>query len=155
MIKLNGKFFCLFLMFFASGILMGKAGGVKGIIYDEAGNSLPYASIYVKENGLGSASNLDGFYEIDLTPGTYTIAEQMQAGWYAVTAQSQQVTLAATGSCHVVTFKNRQGTAIDPPGACRTWYKVCWGDTLYSISRRYGTTVNALKRANGLTCNTI
>jgi uncharacterized surface anchored protein len=90
-----------------------------------------------------------------LTPGTYTIAEQMQADWYAVTAQSQQVNLAATGSCQVVTFKNRQGTTIIHPGTCRTWYRVCWGDTLYSISRRYRTTVDALKWANRLTSNTI
>ncbi len=35
-----------------------------------------------------------------------------------------------------------------------TWgsnYTVRLGDTLYSIARRYGTTVNAIMAANGLT----
>lgn len=31
-----------------------------------------------------------------------------------------------------------------------TWYTVQQGDTLYSIARRYGTTVEAITRANGL-----
>lgn len=92
-----------------------------------------------------------------LTPGIYKVSETMQDGWYAVTPQSQQLTLQASGRCEVVTFKNRQG--VDPPpvypGGCRTHYWVRWGDTLFSISRRYGTTVDALKRANGLYSNLI
>jgi len=30
------------------------------------------------------------------------------------------------------------------------WYTVCWGDTLWSIASRYGTTVWAIAHANGI-----
>lgn len=39
-------------------------------------------------------------------------------------------------------------TAVPGPG---TTYVVKWGDTLYSIARRFGVTVNAIVAANGLT----
>jgi uncharacterized surface anchored protein len=124
------------------------------------GAGLPNWTITVQPayGGTAITDTTDGTGHVrfnSLTPGTYTISEQMQTGWYAVTAQSQTVTLAATGLCQVITFKNRQGTVIEPPKGCRTWHKVCWGDTLYSISRRYGTTVDAIKRANGLWSNII
>ena len=91
-----------------------------------------------------------------LTPGTYVISEKMQAGWYAVSPQSKQVELQATGTCKVITFKNSQKTPPkkDPPKAscCRTWYRVQPCDTLSSIAFRYRTTVGRLATANGI-CN--
>jgi tetratricopeptide (TPR) repeat protein len=45
------------------------------------------------------------------------------------------------------------GTAPPSPGA--TTYTVRSGDTLFSISRRFGTTVDALRSANGLSGNRI
>ncbi len=38
-----------------------------------------------------------------------------------------------------------------PPSPQGTVYIVRWGDTLYSIARRFGTTVTAIMQANGLT----
>ena len=38
-----------------------------------------------------------------------------------------------------------------PPPVCVAYYTVQWGDTLYSIARRYGTTVQAIAAANGIT----
>ena len=93
-----------------------------------------------------------------LEPGTYIVSEQVQDGWVPVTNTSRRVTLEATGLCEVIRFRNRQETEppIDPPDdKCRAYHKVCWGDTLASIARRYGTTVAALKRANGLYYDTI
>lgn len=93
-----------------------------------------------------------------LVPGTYIVSEQMMDGWLPVTNSSRQVTLEATGLCEVITFRNRQATEppVDPPADdCRAYHKVCWGDTLASIARRYGTTVAALKKANGLYYDTI
>jgi len=93
-----------------------------------------------------------------LTPGTYIISEAMRDEWVAVTAKERQVTLEATGSCKVITFKNRQTTAPWkklPCGGCWATYVVNRGDTLYAIARKYGTTVTAIKRANGLYSNTI
>jgi LysM repeat protein len=46
------------------------------------------------------------------------------------------------------------GETATPP-AEPTTYVVQQGDTLYSIARRFGTTVDAIKAANGLTGNTI
>ncbi len=42
-----------------------------------------------------------------------------------------------------------------PPSPAVQYYTVIKGDTLYSISRRYGTTVDKIKQFNGLTSNTI
>jgi LysM repeat protein len=100
-----------------------------------------------------------------LTPGDYIISEEMQVGWIPVTSQSLQVTLEATGSCKVITFENRQTTgpsllpdtgATSPSSSsCRATYTVRQGNTLYSIANQYGTTVAAVKQANGLSSNII
>jgi hypothetical protein len=52
------------------------AGGVKGLIKSEDGNALPYASIYVKQTGSGSATDLQGKYEIQLPSGHYDLVFQ-------------------------------------------------------------------------------
>jgi hypothetical protein len=52
------------------------AGGVKGVIKSDDGNVLPYASIYVKQTGSGSATDLQGKYEIQLPPGHYDLIFQ-------------------------------------------------------------------------------
>lgn len=42
-----------------------------------------------------------------------------------------------------------------PVPASPKYHKVVSGDTLYSLANRYGTTVNSLKRTNGLTSDSI
>jgi LysM repeat protein len=42
-------------------------------------------------------------------------------------------------------------TSTPPPGQCTVFYTVRWGDTLYSIARRYGVTVQAIVAANNIT----
>ncbi|MDF1657570.1 MAG: LysM peptidoglycan-binding domain-containing protein [Verrucomicrobiales bacterium] len=42
-----------------------------------------------------------------------------------------------------------------PAPVSANYHKVVSGDTLYSLSQRYGTSVDALKNANGLTSNNI
>ncbi len=46
-------------------------------------------------------------------------------------------------------------TNVEAPAASGTYYVVKKGDTLSGIARRYGTTVSAIKSANGLTGSTI
>lgn len=46
-------------------------------------------------------------------------------------------------------------TPTTPPASANRKHTVAKGDTLYNISRRYGTTVDRLKQLNGLTSNTI
>jgi hypothetical protein len=50
--------------------------GIKGRVLDQDGTPLPFATIYVKQTGSGSISNVNGLYEIRLSPGSYTITFQ-------------------------------------------------------------------------------
>ena len=52
------------------------AQGIKGTIKTNEGETLPFASIYVKEGGTGTSSNLEGYYELRLNPGTYQVVYQ-------------------------------------------------------------------------------
>ena len=52
------------------------AQGIKGTIRDNEGNPMPFASIYVKEIGTGTSSNLEGNYELSLEPGNYQVTFQ-------------------------------------------------------------------------------
>lgn len=52
------------------------AQGIKGTIKDNEGKSMPFASIYVKEIGTGTSSNLEGNYELPLKAGKYQVAYQ-------------------------------------------------------------------------------
>lgn len=50
--------------------------GVKGTVNDEEGNSIPFATIYLKETTTGTTTNDLGEYEIQLPNGHYTIIFQ-------------------------------------------------------------------------------
>ena len=50
--------------------------GIRGVIADEKGEALPFASIYIKEAGTGTSSNADGYYELRLAAGTYQVTYQ-------------------------------------------------------------------------------
>ena len=52
------------------------AQGIKGTIKDNEGNPMPFASIYVKEIGTGTSSNLEGNYELPLKSGSYQVTFQ-------------------------------------------------------------------------------
>ncbi|WP_439182708.1 DUF5686 and carboxypeptidase regulatory-like domain-containing protein [Carboxylicivirga taeanensis] len=56
--------------------LLTMAQGVKGTVNDEEGNSIPFATIYVKETTTGTTTNGLGEYEIQLPNGQYTIIFQ-------------------------------------------------------------------------------
>lgn len=49
------------------------AGTLHGVITDENGQGLPFASIYISETASGTGSNEHGKYQLQLKPGTYTI----------------------------------------------------------------------------------
>lgn len=52
------------------------AQGVKGIVTDEEGKTIPFATIYLKETTTGTTTNELGEYEIQLPSGDYTIVFQ-------------------------------------------------------------------------------
>ena len=73
--------------------LPSYAQGIKGSIKDDLGKPLPFASIYVKELGTGTSSNLEGNYELPMQPGTYEVTYQFMG--YA--AQSRQIAVSSNG----------------------------------------------------------
>lgn len=52
------------------------AGGIRGYVRDDAGAALEFASIFVQENGSGTITNVEGFFELRLDPGNYTLVFQ-------------------------------------------------------------------------------
>ncbi len=54
----------------------GQTSGVHGIISDEQGNTLPFATIFVKQLGTGTTANAEGSYEIFMPPGRYELVFQ-------------------------------------------------------------------------------
>ncbi len=62
------------ILFFLPMVLFSQ--GIKGVVSDEAGQSVPFATIYLKETTTGTTTNDLGEYEIQLPPGSYTIIFQ-------------------------------------------------------------------------------
>lgn len=52
------------------------SGGIRGTIKDDQGEPLAYATIFVKQTGSGTATNVEGQYELQLAPGSYEIVYQ-------------------------------------------------------------------------------
>jgi hypothetical protein len=52
------------------------AGGIRGLIKGDDGNPLPFASIFVKQTGTGSATDINGRYEVILPAGQYDVLFQ-------------------------------------------------------------------------------
>lgn len=63
-------------VFYSISLSDALAGGVAGAITGANGEALPFAAIFVKETGAGAVANEDGYYEIRLEPGRYTLAFQ-------------------------------------------------------------------------------
>jgi uncharacterized membrane protein len=53
-----------------------QAGTISGYIRDEQGKPLAYASVYVKNGRAGTTSGANGYYQLNLTAGTYTLVAQ-------------------------------------------------------------------------------
>ncbi len=65
--------FCLFFLCFS---VQGQPTGINGIISDETGSPLSFATIFVKQLGTGTTANAEGFYEILLNPGKFELVFQ-------------------------------------------------------------------------------
>lgn len=79
-------FTTLVALFLASSAL---GQGIRGTIKTDEGETLPFASIYVKKVGTGTSSNLDGFYELRLPSGTYEVVFQYMG--YATQVQTVKI----------------------------------------------------------------
>jgi hypothetical protein len=109
--SLNALCISLFLFVTTTGL---HAGGVRGSIKDEKGEALAYATIFVKQTGSGTATNVDGNYELSLAPGSYELVFQY-LGYQTVVKQVEisnefivlNVTLAAQATMlQTVTVKS-------------------------------------------------
>lgn len=69
------RYWILLLGFFVPNWML-LAGGVKGYIRNDAGESLEFAAVYVAETGTGGVANSQGYYEVRLEPGDYTLIFQ-------------------------------------------------------------------------------
>jgi Family of unknown function (DUF5686)/CarboxypepD_reg-like domain len=77
------------LLFFLSISLSGYAGGIRGIIKGDDGNVLAFASVFVKQTAAGAATDLQGHYELSLSPGEYDILFQ----YLGYETQQQKITI--------------------------------------------------------------
>lgn len=62
--------FFLFILFYSSTVF---ASGIKGTVKDNKGEPLAYATIFVQETGSGTVTNAEGYYEVNLPVGGYTV----------------------------------------------------------------------------------
>ncbi|APZ46109.1 TonB-dependent receptor [Polaribacter reichenbachii] len=62
-----------FLFLFASVIANAQSFTVKGTVYNENKEPLAGASVFVKENKLGTSTDFDGNFSLKLAKGTYTL----------------------------------------------------------------------------------
>ena len=75
---MNRKYFLSFLLAFVSVALFAQSGEISGKVVDEKGQPIPFANIFIVENGIptgsGSTTDFDGFYSIKpLSPGAYDV----------------------------------------------------------------------------------
>lgn len=66
----------IFTFFTIGAALVTHAGGIRGIIKGDDVGPLAYASIFVKQTGTGSATDMEGHYEVQLKPGRYDVVFQ-------------------------------------------------------------------------------
>lgn len=52
------------------------AGGIRGSVHDDKGQPLAFATIFVKQTGSGTTTNVNGEYELLLHPGDYEVVYQ-------------------------------------------------------------------------------
>lgn len=62
--------FFLFILFYSATAF---ASGIKGTVKDNNGEPLAYATIFVQETGSGTVTNAEGYYEVNLSVGDYTV----------------------------------------------------------------------------------
>lgn len=58
------------------GVVVAQQSGVHGVVRDDQGNPLAYATLFVKQTGSGTTSNINGSYEMYLPTGKYELVFQ-------------------------------------------------------------------------------
>ena len=105
-----------------------------------------YRKDWVKSNATGKTRSASKLPETAVAANDVAPASS-SAGYYGPADVGE---VASNQAMEVVAA----APAVAEPAAAR-YHKVVSGDTLYSLAQRYGTSVDALKNANGLTGNDI
>ncbi|MBC7873654.1 MAG: carboxypeptidase-like regulatory domain-containing protein, partial [Ferruginibacter sp.] len=66
----------LFLFVLPVFSLAGYSQKIKGVVTDNNGKLMPFASVFIKENNKGTNANSEGKYALKLDPGQYTLVCQ-------------------------------------------------------------------------------
>jgi hypothetical protein len=92
-LKTSLRFF-LGLIFFvtasAYAVAQNTSSGVRGVVKSNDDGLLPFATIFVKQNGSGTTTNEKGVYEIELAPGWYDLVFQFLG--YETTLRKVEIT---------------------------------------------------------------
>jgi len=94
-------------------------GCITGVVRDELHIGLAGWTIRARPRDAASpilttVTDGSGAFRFDeLTPGVWTIWEEMQPGWAPVTPASFEVTVTSEPACAEAAFKNRQACALD------------------------------------------
>jgi hypothetical protein len=67
-------------------------GGIKGYIFNAEGEPLPFATIYVKQTETGTTTNVEGYFDLSLAPGNYSLMFQ----YLGFSAQEKIIDVAET-----------------------------------------------------------
>ncbi len=71
--------------------MLAGATGIYGRVTETSGLPLPFANVFIDGDTRGCATNLDGYYRLDLEPGTYTVV----ARYLGYSTLRQTITVAA------------------------------------------------------------
>lgn len=75
--KPSSAFFCISLILFTLvNTTYAFSGGVRGVVKDENSEPLAFATIFVKQTGSGTTTNINGEYDLTLPAGSYEISFQ-------------------------------------------------------------------------------
>lgn len=118
--------------------------------FDDDGS---YRKDWVRSNATGKTRSASKIPETSLASTSATDASSTPtSGSYYGPAD---VGVVASSEAMEVVAATPAALPAAPVVASPEYHKVVSGDTLYSLSQRYGTSVDELKRANGLTSDSI
>jgi len=78
--KCNGNTYLIGILLLVSAMLASHLtnaqGGVSGLVYDDNAEPMPFVTIYVQQTETGTATNLEGYFNLPLKPGLYNVIFQ-------------------------------------------------------------------------------
>lgn len=75
-VKSKFSLFLIFLFTFLSHAVLAQSGEIYGIVKSESGENMPYTNVVVLGQAIGTSTNYDGEYSLNLKPGNYRLSFQ-------------------------------------------------------------------------------